>query len=377
MDITQLAKRIQDAKDAYYNGNPLMDDATFDSLEDQLRAIDPNHPVLARVGAAVPPSTGGGAWLEVKHTIPMGSLNKAQTAAEMASWYQGIGVNPLVVMDKLDGASLCCEYRQRKFHQAVTRGDGITGQDITRNVALMQGVIKMLPPALPDGTPTPDRVFIRGEIITKKSDHKAYFPGESNPRNTASGTSKRQSDNSKCQYLTFVAYQLLPNGVGLDTKSAELYSLRTMGFQTPVWSQAANLASVEVTYLNYVSAFRASLDYDIDGLVVEVDDRDVREALGDLNGRPKGANAYKFPHEKKPTKLIDVEWQVGKSGRITPVAIFEPVILAGAEVRRASLAGVRQVELLKLYKGCTIMVARRNDVIPRVEANLSEGIEND
>jgi DNA ligase (NAD+) len=188
---------------------------------------------------------------------------------------------------------------------------------------------------------------------------------------------KRQSDASKCAYLTVIAYQFLPAGVALESKQQELLTLKSMGFNVPRFEMCQGLTDVEKLYQEYSQTIRKSLDYDVDGLVVDINDRSVRDSLGELNNRPKGSVALKFPHEKQPTKLLDIEWQVGNSGRVTPVAVFEPVTLAGAQIQRASLAGIRQVEHLKLYKGCNILVARRNDCIPRVEANLDLGIEND
>lgn len=375
MHIALLASRIEAARRTYYNqtGELVLTDAAFDALEDELRRLDPNHPVLVKVGA---PS--GGAWPKATHRVPMTSLNKAQVNADLTGWAASCGTVPsgYVVMDKLDGLSVSLCYEQRRLVQALTRGDGTTGEDITRNVLLMQGAVRMLPATLPDGTPTPDVVYVRGEMVVLKSDFAKHFVGESNPRNTASGTSKRQTGHEKCAYLTVIAYRLLLDGVGRDTE-VELTTLTKMGFKVPRWAKCADMAAVEAIYQSYVATVRDSLDYVIDGLVVEVNDYKAREALGDLGGRPKAAVAYKFMAPQRVTRLLNIDWQVGHSGRVTPVAVFEPVDFDGTKVERASLAGSRQVEHLKLFAGCQILVSRRNDVIPRVEANVSGGIEND
>ena len=377
--IDQLAANIAKWKDAYYNGpSPLVSDAVFDAAEDELRRLDPNHPVLKAIGAPVAsgPLVGGG-WPKVKHTIPMTSLNKAQVEADMDVFFKSCGkVSQFIVMDKLDGLSVSLKYENRKLVQACTRGDGEIGEDITRNVLLMKGAVKMLPPTM-GGNPTPATVYVRGEMVVTHDDFKAHFPGESNPRNTASGTAKRQSDPAKCAYVTVIAYDLMPNGVSMSSKMAELTILDDMGFRTPRWFLCGTTAQVYAVYADYIATTRKIVGYDIDGLVIAVEDTVIREALGDLNGRPKGAIAYKFPHEEKTSILRDIVWQVGNSGRITPVAVFDPVVIAGAKVERASLATVRQVEMLKLFPGCRILVARRNDVIPRIEANLDEGVHND
>lgn len=363
--IQALYDRIQAANIAYRNSAPIMSDAAYDALEDQLRALDPNHPHFAAIGAA--PLAGGG-WPKVRHSIPMTSLNKAQTSDDLKSWWPG---KPSIITHKLDGISIDLRYEKRRLTQALTRGDGDVGEDITRNVLLMQGVVKQLPPNLPD------LVFVRGEIVCLKSDFAVHFQGESNPRNTAAGTAKRQSDPDKCKHLTVVAYQYLRDGVPLPSKAIELGDLASHGFIVPAYYPANTLAQVQAVYDEYVATKRDLLDYEIDGLVIDVDDRDAREALGDLNSRPRGAVAFKFPHDQKPSILRAIRWQVGKSGRITPVADFDEVVLGGAKVKQASLHTVDRVQGLKLWKGCSIMVSRRNDVIPMVEMNLSDNIHVD
>lgn len=362
-EIETLVTRLEGARDAYYNSTPAMSDAQYDALEDELRAADPNNPFLQRIGAMAPT---GGSWPKVKHGQPMSSLNKAQLDTELASWWKDCSPASVTLSEKLDGISISLEYRQGRLVRAVTRGDGSTGEDITLNVRMMQGAVKVVPGGF-DG-------FIRGEIVCTHSDFKAHFKGESNPRNTASGTSKRQSNAEKCKFLTVMAYRIVP---GRDSSYDEMAQLEAWGFRTAGYIRLRSLAEVGQVYQNYIDSKRDSLNYDIDGLVIEVDDKAAREALGDRNNRPKGAVAYKWPQERKPTVLRDIEWQVGNSGRITPIAIFDGVDFDGATIKRASLAGVRQVEHLKLFKGCKILVSRRNEVIPRVEANLDEGIEND
>lgn len=390
--IDSLVARIEAARDAYYNNSPIMSDAIYDALEDELRKLAPNHAVLTTIGAA----PGAAGWPKVKHTIPMSSLNKAQPdpvpvvdalghftheAADMEAWFKLCKTDAeMIHMDKLDGGSIDLVYENRKLVQGITRGDGEIGQDITRNVLLMKGAVKMLPAVLPDGTPTPAYCAVRGEVIITHTDFATHFKGESNPRNCANGTMLRQSDPAKCAYLTILSYNLMPNGVSMAEKSLELESLATMGFGVPKWGLIKNLKELYKVYGAYVGGIRKGIGYEIDGIVVEFNDSQIRENLGDLNGKPKGSIAYKFPHEQKPTTLRDVRWQVGNSGRITPVAEFDTVNLAGANVKQASLHNISyMLELAKgpdgtgtsLCRGDTIIVSRRNDVIPYVEAVLS------
>lgn len=376
MDKQALASKIEAARIAYYNGTPTLSDAAYDALEDQLRAADPDHWVLKVVGA--PPGDSG--WPKVKHSVPMGSLNKAQVYQEMVKWQKGLetlqdynralAVNPtvtpeLLLTEKLDGISCSIRYFDGKFAHGTTRGDGITGEDITRNVSLMEGV----PPTL-QGDFALWSGHLRGEIVCRKSMHAEHFPGESNPRNSASGTAKRQSNPEKCQYLTVMVYQVLPDDGQLPTKLTELQLAKEMGFQTPHHAMCPDLTRVENIYQRYIKMAREKLDYDIDGLVVEVNSSADSEELGMLNGRPKGAIAYKFPHSSAITTLEDVVWQVGNSGRITPVAIFEQVELDGAKIVRASLSTAKRFLELNLRKGGRIRVSRRNMVIPYVEESL-------
>jgi DNA ligase (NAD+) len=376
IDVDALAARLQKASDAYYNGAPIMSDAEFDGLVDRLTDEAPNHSFLAKVGATVDPTSG---WAKVTHRIPMGSLNKAQEADEFDAWWAKCDKpGAMLMVEKMDGISIALHYEKGVLVQALTRGDGTVGEDITRNVKLMKGV----PHRIKVGDITFD---VRGEIVCLKSDHRKHFPNDSNPRNTASGTAKRQSDPDPCKHLTVFAYEYLPDTEAtVPNKRLELFALGGMGFTVPNSEAVADPTEAGIVYQRYVGdpaagkpGTRETLDYDIDGLVFFVDDTDEREALGDLNKRPKGAIAFKFPHDEKVTELRDIVWQVGNSGRITPVAHFDTVDLAGAKVSKASLHNVRRFVGLKLSEGCRILVSRRNDVIPMVEANLDENIHID
>jgi len=355
----RLAAELTKAREEYYNGTPCMTDEKFDRLEDQLRLLDPKNAFFSKVGAPV-----SSAWSKVRHVIPMGSQNKAQTNQDLAKWHRGNALGKeLVYMDKLDGISISLRYEGGQLVQAVTRGDGVEGEDITRNVRMMQV------PTEPGIT----NCWIRGEIICKKSNFAKHFPGESNPRNTASGTAKRQSDASKCRHLTVIAFELLPDEGSYPTKVMELQSMKGAGFEVPTFLPLTGPAEVFAMYDEYLASQRDALDYEIDGLIVRINDNDEWAAAGEKNHRPAGSIAFKFPHDAAETTLRDVVWQVGNSGRVTPVAEFDTVNLAGANVSRASLHNVANMERLAggnhhLRQGDTVMVSRRNDVIPYVES---------
>ena len=304
----QLALQLREARTAYYNHQPLMSDAAFDALEDELRGLDPQHPYWSEVGAPV-----NGDWPKATHKIPMGSLDKVQTAEEMQAWHNGCGLHkddPVMVMDKLDGASIELVYQHGRLKQAITRGDGTVGDDITRNVCLMKGVPLVLKQSSFTGS-------VRGEVVCLKSDFRTHFKDEgySNPRNTANGIMKRQDDPEPCRHLTVICYEILPEDGALWSKSTELRRLLDLGFTVPNSTRCIGTGEVRWVYDSYVDSRREELDYDIDGLVVYVDDTEKRLSLGDHNMRPKGAVAYKFPHEQKQTVLQRVDWQVGPTGR--------------------------------------------------------------
>lgn len=378
LTIRQVLDRLIAANEAYRNGVPLMSDAEYDAMEDRLAELvadaDPSfievqeaQAFLASIGA--PPADDSG-WTKARHAAPMGSLNKAQSVDDLRSWFKSCGVQTgLVVSDKCDGISVSLRYEGGQLVRALTRGDGEVGEDITRNVVKMKGIVHFIKGF--DG-------HLRGEIVLRKSDWKAHFPGYANPRNAAAGIAKRL-DGVGVEHLTVLHYQMIRDGgKAIPSKAVEFQVLQKVGCTVPNWQEAPDLTMVEAIYDEYVRVRRETLDYDIDGLVVEFTDPAVMETLGDLNKRPKGAVAFKFPHDAKPTTLRNIRWQVGKSGRITPVAEFDPVDLAGASVKQASLHNVstidtlaRQVGVRALTVGDTVLVSRRNDVIPYVESVIT------
>lgn len=372
--IESLSEILLEASLAYHTGTPLMSDEEYDAREAELRKLDSNHPTLAKVGA--PTSKG---WPKVRHPIPMGSLSKAQDDKSFESWLKDMPVGDLFISEKLDGMSLRLQYVDGLLVSAVTRGDGEEGEEITRNVSIMQGI--------PEEIPTKNVVHVRGEVICTISDFQEHFSGDSNPRNTATGTSKRQTNWRKAKHLTFLAYNLSIEGVEINSRYEEFHELERLGFDTPNGYRPAHSERLDYTIKlknRYISEKRASLDYQIDGLVVEMNDTKIRQDLGESDLRPRGAIAFKFPSESGKTILRDVVWQVGGSGRVTPVAIFDPIPLAGAQVKQASLHNSgfinRLIQAAKanvLRVGDTILVSRRNEVIPFVEALLVSNASGD
>lgn len=357
-----LAARLEKYRASYYAGSPEISDAAYDALEDELREIDPTNPVLAKVGSAELVAE----WPKARHEIPMGSLNKAVNEEELRGWLarceelaqkDGLGpVGGLFVAEKLDGISIEVIYRNGKMVDAITRGDGEVGERISQNVARMKGV----PARIKDKR----SMSVRGEIILRLSDMKKHFTSGTSPRNLAAGTSKR-FDGTGCEHLTVLFYDVADH-LDLPTEVEKFAYIRSLGFATPS-TMAGGIEDVMALYQRYSTELRQKLDYEIDGLVVYVDSLHTQSLLGEVNHRPRGAVAFKFASPAKVTKVLDIRWDTGPSGRVTPVAIVAPVELAGATVQRASLHNASNVRALGIGVGDEVLVSRRNDVIPYVE----------
>ena len=375
--IADLVGKLTAAAAQYYNdpNKCTMSDAEFDTLKDELEGLDPTNAFLSQTGA---PATSG--FVTVKHARPMDSLLKTPNPngfKTLPEWAKAAAHRPgelLCITDKLDGFSLNLIYDKGIFVQAIMRGDGTEGDDITVNAKLMD-FPKRLPGAWSGS--------IRAEGIIKLSTFKAEFVGDKNPRNTASGTARRQSDPAKCKFITCVGFDVCPDSGDLGSKSDELALLGTWGFDTPKWQVVNAVSDVESVYQGYIATTRKALDYWIDGLVICFDDRGRRQNLPQRNSRPLGAVAYKFPAEEVDSTLIDIDWSVGKGGRITPVLIVDSVFIGGSDVSRPNCHNLGYINELasgvtgrtdgKLYVGDRITVSKRNDVIPYPEACYGGG----
>ncbi len=361
--IAELEQRLSEYRDKYYAGAPVVSDAVYDALEDELRLLDPLHPLLARIGSPVV-SDG---WEKARHQIPMGSLNKVTDESQLREWQQRCDQllvkdgrpslrDDLYVAEKLDGISVELIYQDGRFVDGITRGDGEIGERITANVARMQGV----PPRIGHQ----GQLSARGEIILRLSDMRRFFPDYSSPRNAAAGTARRL-DGQGNEHLTVLCYDLAEE-LDIESEVEKFALLRQLGFATPN-SYHGDFQAVLDVYQDYESAQRADLDYEIDGLVVRANPLAVQAVLGDVNRRPRGAVAFKFASPSKVSRVLGIRWDVGSSGRVTPIAIVEPVELVGATVRRASLHNMAHVRQLGIGVGDEVLVSRRNDVIPYIE----------
>jgi DNA ligase (NAD+) len=352
--IEELESKITTARNDYYNNKPKVSDKVFDAWVDELRELDPKNKAITAIGAPVVPSE----WTKAKHQIPMGSLDKVNLPEELSKWVLDVANNDeLFVTEKLDGISIELIYEDGKFKQAITRGNGEIGEDISINVAKMKGVVSKLSSKFTGS--------VRGEIFMKKSVHAKYFSDKANPRNAASGTSKRL-DGQGVEHLDVFVYQVLGD-IDLSTEVEQFKWCKDNKFLVPNYWLFSSVKEVTEHWREYQDTKRNELDYDIDGLVVRVNDLAKQMLLGDVNLRPKGARAFKFDNEARESIVRDIHWRVGNSGRLTPVATVDPVMLVGAKVSRASLYNIAYINELGIDIGATVLVARANDVIPRIQ----------
>ena len=368
MNLKDLLDQIDIHDNAYYNDfNPTISDQEYDGLKDRLGTLvkaftKPENPIeeqlqirakktLVRIGAP-PPEHGD--WPKYTHEFPADSLNKVNLPEELFVWHDKCG-KPTELLDteKIDGMSISLKYENGKLFCAASRGDGHIGENITANVSLMD-----IPLRLTENFSG----HIRGEIVLLKSMWKKHLPHMSNTRN-ATGLAKRH-DGSDCQYLTIIAYTI----EGKDfAKESEAYEyIKKLGFKIPNYRIGTVQDSI-VTWQEYMDTTRETLDYDIDGRVIIINDRAARFALGNEGRGPKGAIAFKFEAPEARTKITDIISQVGDTGIITPVAEFEEVELLGAKIKRASLHNFSLVKELGINIGAEVIVERCNDVIPGIK----------
>ncbi len=379
-EASLLSEAIEHHNRLYYVENaPAIDDATFDALFRRLQELEEAFPELRsensptqRVGA--PPMDE---LPRVDHYAPMLSLNSAVERAEVESFYSYIGrelrEKPSFVMEpKLDGLSVEIAYREGKLERGATRGDGRQGEEITRNIRTVGAV----PLELRGAKDLPSFLVVRGEVFMTKSGFEELNESRAqggeqtfaNPRNAAAG-SLRQLDSSQTARvpLDIFFYEVLASAGELPESHWELLRrFPTWGLKTNPLNQRVSTLEETARYYRDILEKRETLDYEIDGVVIKLDQRDLREHLGYRNRSPRWAMAWKFPPRQEITTLEEIIVQVGRTGILTPVALLEPVNIGGATVSRASLHNGDEVARKDVRPGDRIRVQRAGDVIPEV-----------
>ncbi|USZ15706.1 NAD-dependent DNA ligase LigA [Moraxella sp. FZFQ2102] len=370
---------------AYYVlDNPSISDGEYDGLRKQLIALENAHPTLVQVDSPI--QTVGGEPLpfftQVAHDVPMLSLGNVFDGDELAAFLRraseriGSSIDEYEMELKLDGLAVSLKYEHGQFAQAVTRGDGQVGEDITHNVR----TIRNLPLSLPECADIA-LLEVRGEVLMPKAgfakmNRELGERGEktfANPRNAAAGSLRQLNPAiAAARPLAFFGYSVnqgLPSAI--TTQSAAMTWLGKLGFETSPFAVANGFDEIQAFYQETI-ARRATLPFEIDGMVVKVNSLVTQERLGFLSREPRWATAYKFPAETVPTRLIDVEWQVGRTGTLTPVGKLEPVNVGGVTVSNVTLHNFGEIGRLGLMIGDMVNVHRAGDVIPKVSGNIIE-----
>lgn len=383
--VEELRESIRHHDRLYYESDaPEIPDADYDALLRELRQIELEHPDLITPDSPTQ-SVGGSAintFDPVVHRAPMMSLDNAFSSEEIAAWGERLrrrleelgatdGRVPLVAELKIDGLAVSIRYEGGRLVQAATRGDGRVGEDVTANVR----TISVIPHELPAGAP--EVLEVRGEVYMSiavfdalnaasiESGEKSFV----NPRNTAAG-SLRQKDAEKtaARQLSFWSYQLgeVVGGPELTQHHQVFEFLSEMGFPVnPELEVLEGLDDVDAFCARW-QEHRHDLDYEIDGVVIKVDDLSLQRELGSTTRAPRWAIAYKFPPEERTTKLIDIQVSIGRTGRATPFARLEPVFVGGSTVEFATLHNQDQVAAKDVRPGDTVIVRKAGDVIPEV-----------
>ena len=360
---------------------PEVADAEFDALVRELRELETKYPALVTPDSPTqrPGGRPASTFAPVVHHVPMLSLDNAFSREELVAWgtrIQRLITEPIrfVAEPKLDGLAISLQYVDGLFTVGATRGDGVTGEDVTENLRTIKAVPQKLKGKAKD---IPALLEVRGEVFMPLGAFEALNKrqgdaGErlfTSPRNAAAG-SLRQKDPSitATRDLTLYAYQLgvQEGGPRLRTHQETLEWIRTLGFPVNERIEALDDLDAVFAFCERMEANRHSLGYEIDGVVVKVDDLGQRAEMGFTSRAPRWAIAYKFPPEEKTTLLRDIEVSIGRTGRATPFAVLEPVFVGGANVGMATLHNEDDVARKDVRPGDTVVVRRAGDVIPEV-----------
>ncbi len=397
MDEAQLRRRYEELKREIHYHNyryyvlnaPVISDYEYDRLMQELRWIEELHPEWVtpdsptqRVGA--PPAEG---FRKVRHPVPVLSLANAFSDEDVQAWFRRlVRLDPRVehadftVEPKIDGLSVVLHYRDGQFVLGATRGDGMEGEDVTANLRTVKQVPLRIP-VDPNGPPPPRYLVVRGEVYITKEDFRRLNEalaarGERtylNPRNTAAGSLRQLDPRVTAERpLRLWAYQILTGEGDLPkTQWETLQYLRALGFPVFDADHCPDLDCVLQAYRKWLQR-RDELPYECDGVVIKINDLALQQSLGVVGKDPRGMLAYKFPAREVTTKLLDIRVNVGRTGKITPYAILEPVEIAGAIIRKATLHNFEYIREKDIRIGDRVYVKRSGDVIPYIVGPVKE-----
>ena len=388
-DFAERAAKLRDELNFHiyrYNvlGSPIITDPEYDKLYHELKALEAEHPELITPDS---PTQRAGSDLsedfpKIRHPAPILSLSNAFSEEDLIEWEKrnlrllpaGTQLN-YTLEPKLDGLTIVITYENGYLTQAATRGNGEVGDDVTANVRTIRSIPQRIPVDR-NGPPPPKRLVVRGEVMFRKKDFKALnerqaadgLPLYVNARNTASGTLKQKDSRiTAARPLNAYVYSVVTaSGIRWDTQWDILNALRDFGFQIAPDAELYPTLSDIIQQLPTWESRRNQLDFEIDGVVLKVNNLRAADELGYSGKDPRGAIAYKFPAEEMSTKLLGVTVNIGRTGKVTPTAQLEPVFIGGVTVVSASLHNYDQIAKLDVRLGDTVIIKRSGEVIPYV-----------
>ncbi len=368
-------KLIKKYNEAYYNlSKPIVDDATYDNIKKEINEIEKKYPTEIHYDSpsfvvGYKPSKN---FNKVKHKVPMLSLNNAFNRDDLENFEKKI-LNFLSFKKnscfeysaepKIDGISASLFYKNGKFIQGLSRGDGVEGEDITENLKTINDIPKIL-----KGKNIPDEIDIRGEVFIKNKDFENLGDKFANPRNAASG-SLRQKDPKKTKEipLKFIAYTFgYSKNLNVTSQFEFLKNLKNWGFKVNKFNKLIKGIDDLVLYHFKLEQIRKEIEFDIDGIVYKINDFTLQKRLGFVANAPRWAIAHKFSSNKSISEILKIDIQVGRTGAMTPVAKIKPVNIGGVLVSNATLHNEDEIQRKDIRIGDTVTVERAGDVIPRV-----------
>ena len=380
----ELAEKVRYHRDLYYNQQPEIPDADFDALFRQLQDLEEQHPELAvpdsptkEVGA---PVTEQSSFDNVEHLERMLSLDNVFDEEELRDWLTRTPAKRYLTELKIDGLSIDLIYRNGTLERAATRGDGRVGEDITANARVIGDIPHEL--TATDEYPVPAVLEVRGEVFIPIEDfaevnaQRIEDGGKpfANPRNAAAGSLRQKNtEDVKKRRLRMITHGIgYSEGFQPASQHDAYLALAAWGLPTSSYTEAVETADAVVDKVLYWADHRHDALHEMDGLVVKVDDIASQRALGSTSRAPRWAIAYKYPPEEVTTKLIDIKVSVGRTGRVTPFAMMEPVFVAGSTVSMATLHNQSEVKRKGVLIGDTVVVRKAGEVIPEVLGPVME-----
>lgn len=383
--ILKLRELINDYRYHYHVlDESIMSESAADSLKHELTLLEEKFPELITPDSPTQRVAGRplDKFNKVTHQTRMISLADVFSEAEVREWvarnYKLVPAKTQLTFFtdiKMDGLAMSLHYHNGILTQAVTRGDGLVGEDVTMNVRTINNI-----PLKLSGDPEdiPEHVEVRGEVVIFKADFEKLNQNQTekgeklfaNPRNLAAG-SIRQLDPriASSRPLRFMAYDLVtPN---LETHQLAYQRIRAYGFQTSMQDQTFDSLDQVLEEIHHLGQIRESLPFGTDGVVIKINDRKIYQSLGIIGKTPRGAVAYKYPAEEATTKVRDIVISIGRTGAATPVAIFDPVEVAGSVVRHATLHNADEISRLDLRIGDTVIIYKAGDIIPQIKEVLT------